>query len=178
MLSNKKALYQVKLILECLPQEEYKLIPKETLEYIENNLEYDENIYINPNIELEKQNIDEKTYRFLNQIVKKVDLDKQSNKKDEIKEYVKNIKKSNEQYNSKIENIKLKNIIKTLENENKKIPKAKELVKEYKKVVKQKDDKILKLQDINNYLNQEMKKIPKIIRNIFIKEMKIKSIKI
>lgn len=178
MLSNKKALYQVKLILECLPQEEYKLIPKETLEYIENNLEYDENIYINPNIELEKQNIDEKTYRFLNQIVKKVDLDKQSNKKDEIKEYVKNIKKSNEQYNSKIENIKLKNIIKTLENENKKIPKAKELVKEYKKVVKQKDDKILKLQDINNYLNQEMKKIPKIIRNIFIKEIKIKSIKI
>lgn len=42
MLSKAKALYQVKLILDYLPEEEYKLIPKETIEYIENNFEYDE----------------------------------------------------------------------------------------------------------------------------------------
>ena len=31
MLSKAKALYQVKLILDYLPEEEYKLIPKETI---------------------------------------------------------------------------------------------------------------------------------------------------
>ena len=33
MLSKAKALYQVKLILDYLPEEEYKLIPKETIDY-------------------------------------------------------------------------------------------------------------------------------------------------
>ena len=57
MFTKAKSLYQVKLILECLPEEEYKLIPEETINYIEDNFEYDENIAIDPNIPLEKQNI-------------------------------------------------------------------------------------------------------------------------
>lgn len=33
MLSKAKAIYQVKLILDYLPDEEYKLIPQETIDY-------------------------------------------------------------------------------------------------------------------------------------------------
>ena len=44
MLSKAKLLYQVKLILDYLPKEEYNLIPQETIYYIEDNFEYDENI--------------------------------------------------------------------------------------------------------------------------------------
>lgn len=43
MLSQAKVLYQVKLILDYLPEEEYKLIPQEMIDYIEDNFEYDEN---------------------------------------------------------------------------------------------------------------------------------------
>ena len=58
MVSKSKALYQVKLILDYLPEDEYKLIPEETIDYIEENFEYDENFTINPKILLEKQKID------------------------------------------------------------------------------------------------------------------------
>ena len=34
MLSQAKVLYQVKLILDYLPEEEYKLIPQEMIDYI------------------------------------------------------------------------------------------------------------------------------------------------
>lgn len=44
MLTKAKALYQVKLILDYLPEEEYRQIPQEMIDYIEENLEYDENI--------------------------------------------------------------------------------------------------------------------------------------
>ena len=37
MLSNRKMLYQVKLILDYLPEEEYRLIPQDMINYIENN---------------------------------------------------------------------------------------------------------------------------------------------
>ena len=80
MLSKAKALYQVKLILDYLPEEEYKLIPKETIEYIENNFEYDENFSINPNIPLEKQKIDDKAYEILDKIVKATEVTKNENK--------------------------------------------------------------------------------------------------
>ena len=40
MLTKAKSLYQVKLILDYLPEEEYDLIPQETIDYIEDNFEY------------------------------------------------------------------------------------------------------------------------------------------
>ena len=43
MLSKEKSLYQVKLILDYLPEEEYKLIPQDLIDYVEDNFEYDEN---------------------------------------------------------------------------------------------------------------------------------------
>lgn len=198
MLTKAKALYQVKLILDYLPKEEYELIPKETIEYIEDNFEYDEKITINPRIPLEKQKIDSKAYDMLEKIIKQTEKNKvvnekqineyveevkesnrkfnekilkniESNKK-EINEYISKTKRENEILNTQIENIKLKNIIETLEKENSKIPKAKELVEEYKEILKQKEIEIEKLKENNKFLYECNQKIPKFIRKIFIKE--------
>ena len=76
MLTNEKALYQVKLILDCLPKEEYETIPKDIVNYIENNWKYDESVTIDPNLPLESQNIDKKTYDFLETILKRMDMNK------------------------------------------------------------------------------------------------------
>ena len=168
MLSKEKALYQVKLILDYLPEEEYKLIPTETIDYIEENFEYDENISIDNNIPLENQNIDEKTFEILDKIVKKIELDKKENDNKKVKGYINEIKKSNESYNVKMENIRLKNIIETLEKENSKIPKAKKLLEDYQKLIGQKNNKISNLINVNNGLKENINKIPKILRKIFI----------
>ena len=62
-----------KYFLDYLPEEEYKLIPQDTIDYIEQNMEYDENIKISEDIPLEKQRIDDKTYEILEDIMKKID---------------------------------------------------------------------------------------------------------
>ena len=81
MLSKSKALYQVKLILDYLPEEEYKLIPQETIDYIEDNFEYDENITINPDIPLERQKIDDKAYELLDKIINQAESYEKKTKK-------------------------------------------------------------------------------------------------
>ena len=144
------------------------MIPTETIDYIEENFEYDENISIDNNIPLENQNIDEKTFEILDKIVKKIELDKKENDNKKVKGYINEIKKSNESYNVKLENIRLKNIIETLEKENSKIPKAKELLEEYQKLIGQKNNKISILINVNKGLNENINKIPKILRKIFI----------
>ena len=89
MFTKAKSLYQVKLILECLPEEEYKLIPQETINYIEDNFEYDKNIAIDPNIPLEEQNIDNKTYEFLDKVLKEIDnKEKQKSINTDVSSYI------------------------------------------------------------------------------------------
>ena len=61
-----------------------------------------------------------------------------------------------------------------LEKENSKIPKAKELVEEYKDALKQKDNEIEKLKRNNQELYESIKKLPKFIRKIFIKDIDTK----
>ena len=78
-MTKEKSLYQVKLILDCLPEEEYSKISEETIKYIEENMEYSDDIKINPDIPLENQKIDDKTYDFLEKIVK--DIESPKNKK-------------------------------------------------------------------------------------------------
>ena len=82
----------------------------------------------------------------------------------------------------KEENLKLKGIISALENENKKIEEAKQLFYDYKEVVSRKDEiiKDLKMQNdelrkANDELHQNIEKVPKIVRKIFIKENKLLS---
>lgn len=170
MLTKSKSLYQVKLIIDCLAKDEYKLIPQETINYLEKNLEYDEKIVIHPDIPLEDQNIDDKAYDMLEKIMKQVEENKKKSIKQQTEEYVKNIRGSNKEFDMKIENIELKKIIKRLEEENSKLPKAKKLVEEYQKVLKQKYNQIKELKEKNSYLYEYIDNIPKLIRKIFIKE--------
>ena len=177
MISKAKALYQVKLILDYLPEEEYSLIPKETIEYIENNFEYDENFLIDPKIPLEKQKIDDKAYEMLEKIIKATELTKKESKtydSAKINTYLKEVKKSNENYNIKIENIRLKNLVEVLKNENSKIPKAKDLISDYIEALKKKDDEIEKLKKNNQDLYNCIQGLPKIIKKIFLKDFNIK----
>ena len=177
MVTKSKALYQVKLVLDYLPEEEYKLIPQETIDYIEENFEYDEKFTIDPKIPLEKQKIDNKAYDFLEKIVKQTDSNKiftKQNNSSEINEYIKKVKESNNNYDTKIENIRLNNLVELLKKENNKIPKAKELLEEYKEALKQKDNEIEKLKRNNQELYECIQKLPKIIRKIFIKDFDTK----
>ena len=180
MLSKAKALYQVKLILDYLPEEEYKLIPKETIEYIENNFEYDENFSINPNIPLEKQKIDDKAYEILDKIVKATEVTKNENKlhdKAKMNAYIQEVKESNQNYNARIENIRLKNLVEILKKENSKISKAKNLLSKYKDAMKEKDNEIEELRRNNQDLYNCIQGLPKIIKKLFIKNTDIKLLK-
>lgn len=174
MLTKAKVLYQVKLILDYLPQEEYDLIPQETIDYIEDNFEYDENVKINPDIPLEKQNIDDKTYEFLDKIINQTESYIKKQKNTEIDDYVKSVKESNSNFENNIENIRLKKLIDVLQKENSKIPKAKDLLQEYKDTLKAKDDEIQKLKRNNENLLSMYNSIPKFIRKLFVKESDIK----
>lgn len=134
-----KTIYQVKLILEHLPEEEYKLIPKHVIEYINENAEYDESIKIDPSIPLEKQEIFETSYKMLDTIIKEVEAKP---------------KKDNNRI--KVENSK------NMQNEN--------LIQDYVRKLKEKDSEIEELKKKNQQLYDYLKKIPKIIRFIFIKD--------
>lgn len=183
MITKEKALYQVKLILDCLPEEEYNLVPQKYIDYIEDNFEYDENISIDSELPLENQDIDEQTYEILDKIMKSIEITKvnsnleKNNIQPEVAEYVKNIKESNKNYEIKIENVQLNNLIGILKKENSKIPKAKELLEEYKKALKQKDEEIIRLRENNQYLYKNIQKIPKVVRRFFIKDIETKLLK-
>lgn len=64
----------------------------------------------------------------------------------------------------------MKDLIKKLEKENSKLPKAKKLVEEYQKLLKQKYNQIKELKEKNSYLYEYIDNIPKFIRKIFVKE--------
>ena len=132
MLTKAKMLYQVKLILDYLPEEEYNLIPKETINYIEDNFEYDENIKIDPNIPLENQNIDDSSYKYLEKIIAEAEKNQKASKNKELEDYIKDVKESNKNFETNVENIRLKELVELLKKENGKIPKIKSLVEDYK----------------------------------------------
>ncbi len=200
-----KAYYQAYLVLDCLSEEEYSLIPNELLEGIKMKMEEDPEIKVDSSVPLEKQKIDEKTYDILDRVIKAIeraygadaidnpekyaivneeetkkqdkaeefDLDiefeeKPKTKKDKVPENAKELKE---------ENLKLHNIIKALEEENQKISEAKELYYDYKEVVAKKDEKIRglrmeieALKKSNDELHEMIEKMPKLLRNIFIKD--------
>lgn len=170
MLTKAKMLYQVKLILDYLPEEEYNLIPEETINYIEDNFEYDENIKIDPNIPLENQNIDDESYKYLEKIIAEAEKNQKVSKNKELEDYIKDVKESNKNFETNVENIRLKELVELLKKENEKIPKIKNLVEEYKNALEEKSKKIEELEKNNKYLRELINKIPKFIRKFFIKE--------
>ena len=163
-MTKEESLYQVKLILESLDYEDYKKIPDETLDYIRDNMEYNENITIDPDKPLEEQAIDEKTYDFLEKIVKQIESSSRINVEDEDE-----ISKS--QYTIyDLNKDELIELVEKYERENSKISQIKDLINEYKNIMKQNVNEIEKLKKSNNELYSKINKCPKIIRKIFFKE--------
>ena len=73
MVAKDKALYQVKVILDYLPRDEYALISPETIEYIDENYEFDENFSLDLNVPLYEQKISSKAYSVLKKVVKEIE---------------------------------------------------------------------------------------------------------
>lgn len=184
-MTKAKALYQVKLILDYLSEDEYNLIPKDLIEYVEDNFEYDENIKIDPNIPLEEQNIDEKAYDYLEKVVKAAEKNKKENLIEDEESNVENVEntvvsKTEKDYETeevRNENIRLKNLIETLRKENEKIEQAKGLIGEYKEALNnlkeelsKKEEEVKKLKEDNVKLYNIIDRLPKLIKKIFVKE--------
>lgn len=163
-MTNNQALYQVKLILDYMPDEDYKQIPEETIQFIHKNMEVDTNIKINPDIPLEKQDIDEKTYDFLDKIIKQIE-NSQSNKQNNAKE------------ENELSREELINLLERYKKENSKIGKAKELLSEYKRALELKDKEIVELKHVNQDMFTNIQKCPKIIRKLFFRKMEGKLLK-
>lgn len=72
-MTKSKAYYQAYLVLECLSEEEYSLIPQELLNEIESKMEVDTSIVVDASIPLEKQKIDEKTYDILDRVIRAIE---------------------------------------------------------------------------------------------------------
>lgn len=104
-------------------------------------------------------------------------LIKQSIKNAEIDSYLKEFRESNQNYNARIENIRLKNLVEILKKENSKISKAKNLFSEYKDAMREKDNEIEKLRRNNQDLYNCIQGLPKIIKKLFIKNTDIKLLK-
>lgn len=172
-MTKEKALYQAKLIIEGLSEEEYNLIPKDFIDYINENMEYDENIKVNPEIPLEEQNIDDKTYDILEEMLNRIDKNtiKDIEQKDGIAEG------SDEFNNLKNENLQLKELTEKLKRENSKIVQIKDLVQDYKDELSKKTKEIEELKAQNEGLLNSIKKAPKLIRKLYFKEFDNKRLK-
>lgn len=178
MLTKEQYLYQAKLIIDCFPEEEYKQIPKGILEYIEENMKEDPNIVIDPKVPLEEQNVDPQTWKLLKDIINIVDENNfYEEYKKELNEYLENVIEQNRGFEARIDNINLNKNISKLEVENEKIPKAKELIYGYQKVIENKDKEIEELKNECNSLKEMLNKIPKFIKTLFLRNKKIKLLK-
>ena len=178
MLTKEQYLYQAKLIIDCFPEEEYEQIPKGILEYIEENMKEDPNIVINPNVSLEEQDIDPQTWKLLKDIINIVDENNfYEEYRKELSKYIENVIEQNRGFEARIDNINLNKNISKLEVENEKIPKAKELIYGYQKVIENKDKEIEELKNECNSLKEMLNKIPKFIKTLFLGNKKVKLLK-
>lgn len=174
---NSSLLYELKLKLDYLEEDEYSKISKDVIGYIEDNAKYDEKIKAPSKAKLKKNGLENEDLKLIEKILKQIDKSKKNKLKikDEpkiskqyIDEYLSKIKKDNEVRNLKIEVYRAKALIEKLEDENKKIDQAKNLLEEYNKLIKGYEVKISKLKDENTMLNLYMKKIPRLVKNIFV----------
>ena len=183
MVAKDKALYQVKVILDYLPRDEYALISPETIEYIDENYEFDENFSLDLNVPLYEQKISSKVYSVLKKVVKEIETNAEIYKDIQLD----NMSNEDVQKNLRItksENLKLKQMIENLKVNSDKVDDAKQLVIDYRQVLTNKDDEIIKLkeqlssvQKDNEDLIGMMNKVPSFFRKLFIGKEECKLLK-
>ena len=180
MVAKDKALYQVKVILDYLPRDEYALISPETIEYIDENYEFDENFSLDPNVPLYEQKISSKAYSVLKKVVKEIETNAENYKDMQLD----NMSNEDAQKNLRIaksENIKLKQMVESLKANSDKVDDAEKLVVDYRQALSNKDVEINKLkeqlsstQKDNEDLIGMINKVPSFFRKIFMgKECKL-----
>lgn len=160
-MTKEESLYQVKLILECLEFEEYRKIPDETWNYIEDNMEYNPDIVIDPNKPLEEQNIDKQTMDFLEKVLKQIE---------EYKEEPAEDYEQDESDLSSCSKDELLQLVEKYKKEGEKVSKAKQLVLNYENALKQNKNEVENLKKTNVQLLEQINKCPKIIKKLFFKD--------
>lgn len=179
-MTKEKALYQVKVILDYLPRDEYELISHKTIEYIDENYEFDERFQLDPNIPLHKQNISEKAYDVLKKIVKEIESNTIS-RSDTKADNMNRGDDVNELQIAKNEKIRLDELVEALKVETNKVEQAKQLTTEYRQVLIDKDaevselkEQISSLQKDNENLIYMLNKLPVFLKKLFLgKEYKL-----
>lgn len=164
-MTKEESLYQAKLILECLEFDEYKKIPDETWSYIEDNMEYNPDIVIDPDKPLEEQDIDKQTMDFLEKVLK------------QIEEYKEEADQEENQVATDLSSYDKEELLQLVEKYKKqsdKVSKAKDLVLGYEDVLKQKTSEVENLKKTNRDLLDQINKCPKIIRKLFFKDFEKK----
>ena len=156
-MTKEKALYQVKLILDNLNEEEYDLIPKEDIEYINENMEISEDIIIDTSKPLEEQDIDDKACEYLEKILNKIEKNQQI-----CKEY------------EGFSRLNLITEINKYKNEAGKNNEIRKLLEDYKNLVNKKNEEIEKVKENNKLLYDSIQKCPKLIRKIYFKKFESK----
>ena len=146
-MTKEKALYQVKLILDNLEEEDYKLLRKEDIDYVNNNMEYDESISLDPSVPFENLDLDPLVYGILDKIFANAESNKSQFEK------------------------------KKLEDESSKDNEIKEMILEYKSLLEKKDEIIKSLNENNAQLYNSIQKCPFFIRKIFFKDFEKKLLK-
>lgn len=156
-MTKEEALYQAKLIIDQLSEDEYNLLPIDQVNYIHENYQYNEDIQIDPNIPLFEQDIDEQTVEILENLMDNTDFF-------DLKKY-------------KVDGVALKKEIINLEEEieeinfqhNDQLLKIKKFTQEYKDALAQANLNIDKLKKNNEELYSLINKVPKLFRKIFLK---------
>ncbi len=157
-MTNEEALYQAKLIIEQLPEEEYRLLPVDQVNYINENFAYNENIKINPNTPLSEQNLDEQTVEILQNLMDETDFY-------DLKKY------NADTISLKTEIIDLKTEIKQINlKQDNKLSEIKKMVLEYKDALEKANTEISNLKESNEQLFTSLNKVPKFFRKIFFKD--------
>lgn len=152
-MTKNKALYEVYLIINELPEEEYNMIPQDEIDYIKENMEEIEGYIFDPTVELEKQKISEEAYDYLEKLLNKID--NASEKEEET---------------SQDELSYLRELVEKLKSENEVIPKSQELIRKYEETIDKKNKEIEDLKIQNESLTAQINKLPKLVKKLFIKD--------
>lgn len=199
MLTKAKAMYQTWLIIEGLSYKERELISKELLDEIQNTMEVDESIKIDFDIPLEKQKLDSKTWSMLEKVMQSAEQNGYERRKgirksashSELMRRVdrpENVRRkapvvrAEEREGAERQNKDALITLERIKNENVRLTQELQKFKEDSKVLlADYKDAFEKSQEENEKLKQDCEslietfhKIPGFIRNVFIKDKKVK----
>ena len=89
-----------------------------------------------------------------------------SKKNSDVTDYIAKVKESNNYYDIKIENIRLKNKISELQLQSDKLPEVKQLFYEYNEILSKKEKELEKYNNMLEEKNKEIERLQKLIQKL------------